>query len=152
MLRLHSDTLLPLAFASFSNAFISSGVTRTRRNFAFDSPFGSFGLPGFLVFFASVTLLRLLYDGRSNGCLWRYHWRHMEDSHILLWVLRIVRLMRPGVNPVGFWVASQIENLDHPVPNNSPLKFLSDGNAVNMLRLRVVKLMDNIPQLSYMAH
>jgi hypothetical protein len=63
MPRLHSETLLPPIRAAFSNARSSSGVTRTRRNFPLDDPFGSFGLPGFR--FASVafgTALVLLKD------------------------------------------------------------------------------------------
>jgi len=84
MLRLHSETLLPSAFAALSNASSSCGVNRTRRNFPLDSPRGNFGRPGFLVFFVSGTLFVLLKDYRLYGGLWGDYGRDVQNGDVLL--------------------------------------------------------------------
>ena len=133
MPRLHSDMLLPLIRAAFSKARSSSDVTRTRRNLPLDAPLGSFGLPGFLlVFFASVTLLGLLYDCGSYGCLWGYHRRNMQHGYVSLWLHWIVCIVCPGINPIGLRMASQPEDFDNPIPNHLALMPLRDRHTFDM--------------------
>jgi hypothetical protein len=105
VLRIHSETVWPLAFAAASTRLRSSGLNRTGTMEPLAVPLGSFGLPGFLVFFVTVTLLRLLYDGGSHGCFRRYYRRVMQHGHVSLRVLWIVRIVRPSVYPVGLRMA-----------------------------------------------
>jgi hypothetical protein len=70
VLRIHSETVLPLALAADVIFLISSALKRTGKIRPFASPFGSFGLPGFLRFFGCSKVSQLLKDCDANGCFW----------------------------------------------------------------------------------
>ena len=152
MPRLHSDTLLPPCFAAFSNPRSSSDVTRTRRNFPFDSPLGSFGRPGFLVFFASVTFSRLLYDGGSDGCLWRYHGRNVQHGHVPLWVFRIVCVVHPCIDFVRLRMTSETEDFHDSIPRNQVVILLRHRHALDVRCANPVHPVNHVSQFVDMAH
>ena len=77
MLRIHSETVLPLALAAAVIFLISSALNRTGTIRPFASPLGNFGLPGFLRFFGCSKVSQLLKDCDSNGCLGRNGGRNM---------------------------------------------------------------------------
>lgn len=69
MLRIHSEIVICLALALAAMRFKSSALNRTGTMRPFASPLGSFGRPGFLVFFCGSKVPEFLNDCRSHGVL-----------------------------------------------------------------------------------
>ncbi len=59
----------------------------------------------------------------------------MQNGYVPLWLLRIVRVMRPSVDSGCRRMAAQIENLNDSFPYGLALKRLFHWNAFNVRRL-----------------
>lgn len=113
--------------------------------FPFDSPLGSLGRPGFLVFFVEVTLFSLLYDGGSYGCFRRYHGRDVQHGHKTLRLLWIVGIVSPRINSIGSGMTSQFEDLHHSVPNDPTFVCFCHWDTLNMRGLSLVQFVNHVP-------
>src|SRR5439155_3499958 len=109
MLRIHSETVCLLALAAASITLVSSGVKRTGTILPLASPLGSFGRPGFLGFFGCAKTSKLLYDCRPYRLLWRCNWPEMQDCHMSIGSLWIIRFVCPCVGSAGLGVIVKIE-------------------------------------------
>ncbi len=103
------------------------------------SPLGSFGRPGLLVFFDSVTFSRLLYDGGSDGCLREFNRRDVQYRNVSLRINRIVRFVRPGVYAIPLRVPAQVEHFDNAIPYRLTMMYLCYQHALNVRSLELVQ-------------
>lgn len=152
LLRIHSETVLPLAFAASSTVRYSAGVRRTRRYLALALPLGSGGRPGLLTFFFWLKASELLHDGGSDGGLRRYDWRDVQDGHVMLRIRRIAGIVRPSVYPVCLRMIPQTENFHDAIPYDLTPVPLRDRYAFNMRGTSLVQFVDHIAQLFDMGH
>jgi hypothetical protein len=68
VVRTHSETVLPLAFATDSSLFCSSRLRRTCTLPALAEPMGSFGRPGFFVAALGCLGISELLNGGGSYC------------------------------------------------------------------------------------
>jgi hypothetical protein len=87
-------------------AFNSSGVTRTRKVPAFACPFGNGGRPAFLAF----GIPKLQNDCGSYRQQWRRYRVNVKHGHMALRFRWIVRIVRPCVNFLRFWMTAKLKN------------------------------------------
>jgi hypothetical protein len=90
-----------LAFAVALIAFISCAVKRTLITLPIASSFGSFGRPTFFrVLLCWLKASKLLHNGRSNRVLCRFNRMQMQHCDVMTWVLWIIGIVRPRIDPV----------------------------------------------------
>lgn len=119
VLLIHSETVILLAFAADSTALMASGENRTGTMRPFAFPFGSFGRPIFGLV-ALAMFAELLNDCSLYGGLWRDDWRDVQDGHMPLGVLGIVRVVNPSIDSIRLWVPLQPKDFHDAIPNRQP--------------------------------
>jgi hypothetical protein len=58
---------------------------------------------------------------------WRVYGRNVQDSNVPVWLLWVVRIVRPGTDSIGVGVAGKIKHHDHTVPYNLVPEHLPHG-------------------------
>ncbi len=76
----------------------------------------------------------------------------MQYRYVAFRVLRVVCLVAPGVYPVSLRVPLQAKDFDHAIPYRFALEGFGNRNALQMLRLRAVQVMDHVPKLLNVRH
>jgi len=68
------------------------------------------------------------------------------------WFLRVVCIVRPGIDPVCLWVSVQLKDFNDSFPNCFPLMDFFYGYALQMRSLSPVQMADYVSQLLDVAH
>jgi len=68
------------------------------------------------------------------------------------WLLRVIRIVRPCIEPRGARMADQIEYFYNTVPYRAALEHFLDWYAFHVLRLDAVQLSDYVAQLVDIRH
>lgn len=129
VLRIHSETVCFLRFAAIAIAFKSSPLKRTGTIRPLACPLGRFGLPTRLGFCFKAS--KLLYDCGSYGFSGRRDRVNMQDGHMPPRCVRVIHIMRPGVDLRRFRVSVKFKYFDYPFPNCSAFFSLLSTFAIS---------------------
>jgi hypothetical protein len=152
VLRTHSDRFCLLAFAALSNARNSSVVALMRSISAMAFPLGSLGRPTGLGLGCFGIGSELLNDCGSNSHEWGYGGVDVQHGNVPLWIIRVVRFVRPCVYPVGLGMAKQVEDFYDSLPYRLAFKYLMDVHTFTVRSLPTVKLVNDRPEYFDIVH
>jgi len=76
----------------------------------------------------------------------------MEHRNVLGWLVRIARIVQPGIGRICLGMVVQIEYFHNPIPYRLTLKDFLHRHAFTVRSFRTVKLMDDYLEVVYMAH
>src|SRR5437016_4853990 len=68
----------------------------------------------------------------------------MQDGHMTLGFILIVRCVRPSVNAVGVWVSVQVKHFNLAFPNRLTLESFLDRNGFNMARIDTMQIFNDL--------
>ena len=135
-----------LALAAAATAFRSSAVRRTCTVRPLASPFGSFGRPTLLALLCWLKASKLLYDCCFYRVLCALDGMRVQYGDMTPWMLRIVSIMRPRIDPERCGMAFEIEYLDNPFPHRFSLECFLHWNAFNVRSIRAMYAPDYVAQ------
>src|ERR1700692_1878493 len=76
----------------------------------------------------------------------------MQHGNVPPWVLRIVRIVRPGIGCIRLGMVLEGEHLNDALPDCLTLKYLMDVYAFTVRSFRTVKLSNYVSELVYVVH
>src|SRR5450759_1645709 len=121
-----------------------SDAKRTGTILPLASPLGSFGLPG-LRFFGFATL-KLLYDCCLDCHHSRCDRRDVQHGYMASRLPWIVRIMRPCIRSIGFWMPTQIEHFHNAIPHRFTAEYLFHWNTGNVGSFDAMQTSNHVPQ------
>jgi hypothetical protein len=76
----------------------------------------------------------------------------VQHGYVAFRFLRVVSIVRPGVNPLRFRAATQIKNLHNTFPYRSPLERFFHWHTLNMRSFSAMQASDYVPKFFYVIH